>query len=184
MRGRGTPRLEEREGYQIRRGTCDGRSIRELHERARRSYPDVVRLELDDEYLRWRVRENPFLTYSEYEVRQAAELRAYAFVVLSRKVASISDLLSEDSHATSLLIQAILDDFGARAGVFRYLGNRMDAQSQDVHRQLEGFGFSPNENASGNWALTVKDLSDGENPEIHDIRNWHVTALWTEGFLY
>jgi GNAT superfamily N-acetyltransferase len=184
MRGRRTHCVQEREGYQVRRGTCEGRSMRGLHERARKPYPDVVRLEFDDEYLRWRVRENPFLAYSEYEVRQSEELRAYALVVLSRKVASISDLFSEDSHATSLLIQAILDDFGDRAGVFRYLGNRMDAQAQDVHRQLEGFGFTPNESTSRIWNLVVKDLSGGEYPEIHDIRNWHVAALWTEGFLY
>ncbi len=178
------PQIQKQAGYEIKKGEIDERSLKELYERVKSKHNNIVSLKYDQKYLRWRVREHPFLKYDEYQVYQGGKLRAYAFVVLFQGFASISDILSEDRYATSLLLYAILKDYAKKAGRFRFLGNPRDSLAQDVFDQLHQFGFSVDEKTSGSWNFTVKDLTGGKYEQIFDIRNWHITGLWTEGFLY
>ena len=179
------PQIEKQAGYEIKKGEiCDQRRLKELCQRMRSKHKNIVSIKYDQRYLRWRVREHPLLKYDEYQVYQGAKLRAYAFVVLSHGIATISDLLSEDRHATSLLLYTILKDYVKKAGRFQFLGNLKDLLAQDLFDQLRQFGFSVDEKTGKYWIFILRDLSGGKNKQFFDIRNWHVTGLWTEGFLY
>jgi len=178
------PQIQELAGYEIKKGEIDERCLQELLGRVTSEHSNIISLTYDQKYLRWRVREHPFLKYDEYQVHQGGKLRACAFVVLSQGFASISDFLSEDRHATSLLLHTILKDYAKKAGRFRFLGNPRDVLLQDVFDQLLQFGFSVDEKTRESWNLNVKDLTGGKYEQIFDIGNWHVSGLCTEGFLY
>ena len=173
------PQVWERGGYEIRKGQTPYREIKELQERLRSKNKNVICLKYDEEFLSWRVRNHPFLRYDEYQVYHRGKLRAYAFVTLCQGEASISELLSEDSNATSLLLGKILEEYAQEAGWFRFIGNPMDPLSQKIFQTLRQFGFS----LSMKWHITITDLSGCVDvQQFYDIRNWHVTGLWTEGF--
>ena len=185
MRNRRTiPQIRKQAGYEIKKGEIDERCLRELLERLKSEHDNIISLAYDQKYLGWRVREHPFLKYDEYQAYQGGKLRACAFVVLFQGFASISEFLSEDRYSTSLLLHTILEDYAKKAGRFRFLANPRDPLAQDVFDQLRQFGFSVDEKTSESWNFVVKDLTDGKYKQILDIRNWHVSGLFTEGFLY
>jgi hypothetical protein len=174
------PQIKEETGYKIEKGSICDQHLRELYERVTSKYKNAICIECDQSYLSWRIREHPVLRYDEYQVYQGAKLRAYAFVVLSDGIAHISDFLSEDSYATSLLLHTILKDYAKKVGRFQFLGNPRDLLAEDVFGQLHKFGFSVIHRRN----FVVRDLIGSTNDQLLDIRNWHITGLWSEGYKY
>ncbi len=170
--------IQELAGYELKKGRISQEHLHSFYERLKKKYKDIICISYSEEYLDWRIRQHPFIEYSEYGVYQGDELRAYAFVAWFERVASISDLTSEESGATSMLLRAILRDYGKQAGLFRFIGNPKAPLSQDLFNQLSQLGFS----TAGNWILVLRDLTGGKIKQIFDIRNWHINGLWTEGY--
>ena len=179
-KGGSIPQINALPGYELRRGQTPMQDLQELHQRLFSKNKDIVWIKYDSKYLDWRMRQHPFKKYDEYQVYEGDVLRAYAFATEYEGEVCISDLLSEDKHATSLLLGTLLDEYASRAGQFRFLGNPMDRLSVDLFRQLPQFGFS----LSMKWNLIVNDRRAVLGTEFYQIRNWHVNGLWTEGFLY
>lgn len=172
------PQLHKKTEYEIKKGICDEFCLKELYKRLKLQHKNIISIKYDQKYLRWRVREHPFIKYDEYQVYCGTNLRAYAIVGLVEGIVSISDLTSEDRYATSLMLHTILKNYDKKAGEFRFLGNTKDFLAQDTFKQLRQFGFS----VSGNLNFVLKDLTKGNNEQIFDIRNWHINGLWTEGY--
>ena len=181
---RTVPYVQKKAGYEIKKELIDIDQIMRLYERLKSIHENAIAIKYDQRFLDWRVRGNPLLKYDEYQVQQGGELRAYAFVTMSKGVAHISDILSEDKYATSLLLHTILIDHIGKAGQFQFMGNRKDVLAQDLFDQLNHFGFSVDEKTSKLWNFGVVDLTHSAEERFFDIGNWHVTGLWTEGFLY
>jgi GNAT superfamily N-acetyltransferase len=181
-RGRVAFKTERLETYQVKRNRTPDKDLRELCERLDSKCGNVIRLKYDETYLSWRVREHPLLEYQEYQVYQGDNLLSCAFIVLTRGVLYISDILSRDTHGTRILIHAILNDYRTRAGEFRCLVNTKDPLAQDAIAQLRQCGFSSDKKTSKTWNFMVRDLKGDEDDKMLDISNWHLTDLWTEGF--
>lgn len=178
------PEIQRQPDYEIRRGLCDEHDIQELYERLKVKYQHLIFIRYDQKYFQWRIRGHPFLKYDEYQVYQGDQMRAYAFVLLSRGTLYISDLTSEDGHATAVLLTTILSDYSKKAGRFWFLGNRKDFLAQDVFEKLYQLGFSFDAKTSANWVFGVIDIVGDKDDLFFDMRNWHITGLWTEGFPY
>jgi GNAT superfamily N-acetyltransferase len=174
------PQVEEKAGYQVRKARIPYEQLRELHERVKSKNKDVICIKYDRGFISWRVRNHPLFKYDEYQVCQAGQLRAYAFVCLFEGQVSISDLLSEDKHATSLLLSTIIESYQRQAGRFWFMANPMDYLYAGLFDQLREFGFS----LAGKWLMKIKDIAGGKDVGFYDVRNWHVTGLWTEGFAH
>jgi hypothetical protein len=172
------PQIEKRSGYEIKKGRTPDDELLKLRERLRSKNQNVIWIKYDNRFLDWRVRGNPFINYDEYQAYQHGRLSAYAFVTPSKGEACISDVLSEDEHATSLLLSRIIEEYSMRVSRFRFMGNPLDLLSRDLFRQLPRFGFS----RSMRWILSMGDLVGGASKEFYDIDNWHINGLWTEGF--
>lgn len=179
-RTRTLPEIEKRAGYEVARGQIPLGALSDLRDRLREKYEHVVWLKYDDRFINWRIREHPFLRYTEYQALQDGVLRGYAFVTCHDGEACISDLTSEDPHATSLLLTAIVQDNAETVGRFRFMGNPRDLMAEDLFEQLPEFGFS----LSMKWHITAGDRERNMGKEFYQIRNWHINGLWTEGFLY
>jgi hypothetical protein len=172
---------EQQNGYRLNRQEISYEALSAFRRRIKARNPEVIRTHYDREYLSWRVRSHPFVHYDEYQVTRDSQLLAYAFVALSGGQATISDLLSDDRHATRLLLAAITRDNCRRAGLIRFMGNPKDRMLTDVFAELRRFGFR----VAMKWDIMVSDLSANVDvKQFYDIRNWHITGLWGEGFRY
>jgi GNAT superfamily N-acetyltransferase len=178
---RSNPRVKPREGYElIKEGTIDEGLLQGLLERMKSGHDNIVSIRYDEEFLRWRIREHPLQKYDEYQVLQGGELRAYAFVTLSEGTVSISEIISEDDHATALLLSAILKDYSRKAGRYRIIVNPEDCLVRNLSVQLRRFGFKVDERMKKPLHTAVMDLADIFSEDLYDFRYWHVTALWFE----
>lgn len=178
-RKRSFPKFNEQAGYELKESKCNEQDLQNLYERLQIKHKNLIFINLDAKYLMWRVRENPFLKYDEYQVYQEGKMRAYAFVTLHDRVASISDLTSEDEHATCLLLAAITKRYQKRAGRFTFMCNPKDNLARNTLAQLYKFGFKLYPNA---MELLYRDLTQGKHGQNFEIQNWHICGLWTEGF--
>jgi hypothetical protein len=174
------PQVSILPGYELRKGRTPLEDLQSLRERLLSINEHVIWIKYDDKYLDWRIRQHPFNEYNEYQVYKGDVLKAYAFTTEHQGEVCLSDLLSEDPHATSVLLSTFLSDYTDRAGQYRFMGNPVDQLSIDLFRQLPQFGFS----LAMKWNLTVRDRKAALGTEFFQIRNWHVNGLWTEGFLY
>lgn len=164
--------------YELRRGIVDQTCLKAFFDRLNLRNRNAIFIRYDEEYLKWRVREHPFIKYVEYQVYGGNDLKAFAIVALIDGILSISDLTSEDDDATSILLYTIIEDYYKKAMEFCLLVNTQDTLNQGVLKQLPKFGFS----ARDPWNLIVRDLTNGDIKETVDIRNWHISGLWTEGY--
>lgn len=173
-----TNQFHSAHNYELKQQITDETHLNNLFDRLSRKNKNAIYIKYDQEYLKWRVRENPNIKYVEYQVYNSTDLKAYAIVALVRGILSISDLTSEDENATALLLQTILKDFNETAAEYHILINTQDTLSQSVLKQLCKFKFF----VGGTWNLVVRDLTEDKNKEILDICNWHINGLWTEGY--
>jgi GNAT superfamily N-acetyltransferase len=178
-RRRGIPKITEQPGYELKEDKCNEVDLQSLYERLQSKNKYLISIKLDAKYLSWRVRENPFLKYDEYQVYQDGQMRAYAFVTLVDGKATISDLTSEDNYATCLLLDVIIKRYQKRAGRFTFMCNPKDYLAQDTLAQLQKYGFKLNSNP---MELLYKDLTRSKDGQDLGIQNWHICGLWTEGF--
>lgn len=172
------PSYNVKNDFILKQGMCYEPDIEKLFSRLTvQQNNNLISLCYKKEYLDWRVRQNPFLRYDEFQVYDGSDLKAYAIVASGDGVVTISDITSEDPAATTLLIQNIINKHKRQTGEFRFLGNAKDILSQDIFNQLANYGFVIDKQ----WNLVLRDLTGGEYTQIFDIKNWHINALWTEG---
>jgi len=173
-----TNHYHEESNHKLRRGITERGCLKLLFDRLALRHKNEIFLNFDQEYLKWRVREHPFISYDEYQVYNQGDLKAFAIVTLNKRVLSISNLTSEDEKATTFLLYRIYEDYYKYSAEFRFLVNAKDILSIHILNQLNNFGFS----ARGKTNLIVRDLSKNNNEEIYHISNWHINGLWTEGY--
>jgi len=175
------PPIYTRSGYELRKGQIPIEHLQDMHQRLLSNNDDIIWIKYDKNYLDWRIRQHPVKKYDEYQIYKEDVMCAYAFVTEQEGEVCISDLVSEDTLATSLLLNTILNEYTNRAVQFRFLGNPMDRLSLDLFRQLPQFGFS----LATKWILNTNARKGAAlSTEFLKIHNWHVNGLWTEGFLY
>jgi len=177
---RGISKYQKQPGYEIKeKSKCNEDDIQGLYERLQNKHRNTTFIKLDAKYLKWRVREHPFLKYDEYQVYQNGQMRAYAFVTIFDGTASISDLTSEDDHATCLLLSTIIKRYRGKAGHFAYLCNPKDTIAQDTLAQFYKLGFTLKPHP---MELLYKDLRADKNGQDFEVQSWHITGFWTEGY--
>lgn len=165
-------------GLNVSRDPIEPRETRELYERLRARKSDLIGIDFDDAYVGWRLRNHPFRTYEDYQVRDREGLRGYAWVSLLDGTLSISELCAESEEATALLVREIIGDYSRRSGQFMVMLNAESCMTPQTAPVLNQLGF-----ASRNAIPFInQDLSGGQFPEINDLANWNFSGLWTEGY--
>ena len=141
-------------------------------------YAETISLHYTKKYLNWRTRKHPFLKYKEYQVKRNNNLVAYAFVTSFRETVSISDFISEDIHAASMIMAKIANDYSKTAAKFIIMINSSNILNRSTMKVITEYGFSPYFRSN----FVIRDLSHGKLKNIFDITNWNISALWSEGY--
>jgi len=173
-----TPHVERLPGYRILQHRIDPRDLGRFKARSRQLFPQLISLELDSDYVEWRIRSHPFLKYTEYQVVWNKTLKAYAFVTQFQGTASVSELGAEGEYDATLLLARILEDYGNRCGEFSIMVNPGCPAALGIVAALRVLGFR----FSDAWNLVVRDLSNDHRSHLSDLSNWNTSALWTEGY--
>ncbi|HMK34047.1 MAG TPA: hypothetical protein VK463_03195 [Desulfomonilaceae bacterium] len=151
----------------------------DLYRRLRRRFPDMIHIDLDERYLKWRIHTNPFCTYKTYFVYRGAQLEAYSFVNSQETTrAFLTDFTFDDVGAAKFLLSTMIDDLKAQStGVLIFIGNAENVLIQNTFKLLRRWGFA--HFSSTNFHTQNIQLESGEM--ISRPENWYMTGTGSEG---
>jgi hypothetical protein len=150
---------------------------------ADRGGADIVRLKMDEAFVRWRILENPNLRYVVRSFERDGRLRGYFLVALSKRsaqpIAHLSEFLFLEKVDGIAMLDLLVKELAAiGCNVVHYFGNQANAVNRQVFELLAS-RLATEMTMSKAMALVVKRdraLFD------HDVSAWYINGLWTQGF--
>jgi len=167
-------------GFLVREDLVRQQDLDDLYQHFRQVYPGLIHVDLNAEYLHWRVYGHPIFKYKTYFVYEGDVLRAYAFVnAHNRRHAYLTDFTFESVSAGKVLIQRVLRDMRAEdVGVVTFFGNQSNPAAKKTFELLRKFGF-----VKRGWTYFVlRNISFEDERSLFDPTHWYMNGLWTEGY--
>jgi GNAT superfamily N-acetyltransferase len=188
MRTRSTlgtsPKLKADTDYKIKSRVDGADDIAELYERIRIRYPELIHIAQDNEYLNWRLYNNPNVDYTTLFVYDKNKLIGYCYYSISKNRAYFSDFTFENENAGIYLILHIFKKLRTEnVGQMSFVGNVKNPLTMETFDLLEKFGFMMRKQGAGE-ALVLKNLTVKNKSHLLDVKNWYLNRLWTEGYSY
>lgn len=167
-------------GLLVREKLADQHDLENLYERLKMKYPDLIHIDLDERYLRWRIFNHPFFKYRTHFVYEGDLLRAYAFVnTHNKRRAYLTDFTFETANAGKFLLKRILNQLQAEGiGAVSFWGNERNPLMKGPFDLLRRFGFVQRKTSAH---FVLRNLSVGDQESLSDVTNWYMNGLWTEG---
>lgn len=140
-----------------------------------------VYLDMNQDYINWRVKTNPLLNYHGCFFYNQSGLTGYAIYSINDGRLSIADLSYLDIETGKYIINYILNKNTDHISSVFYFGNDDSEYGKSVFGLLSLYKATIIKSA---WANTViKDISEG-NKYVRqlDTSKWFINGLWTEGF--
>jgi len=156
--------------------------LERLYKKIRERLPHLIHIAQDEDYLNWRIYNNPHVKYKTYFLYKGSSLKAYCYLGdYKKEIISITDFAFEKLEDGIYLLKQVLNEIQKENFAYAYfMGNLKNPLILDIFRILRKFGFIKHSNAS---AFILKSTSGGDPTQIYSIENWYFTALWTEGFV-
>jgi len=173
------PEVDAGNRCRILEGAVGTSELKEFYERIRAKHPWLISLAYDEDFIKWRIGNHPFLKYRQYRVAEGARLKAYAFVAEKEGKARIGDLTSEDKQSALVLLDRITRDYSNNVASILIPLNPWDVSARETMEALRQFSFSPMPPGS----FVLRSLSKKKQYEdLSDASNWHINGLWTDGY--
>jgi hypothetical protein len=156
--------------------------VDELYRRIKTKYADLIHIRQDEKYVAWRILGNPNVKYATFFAYKDKILKAYCYVALGQnKEACLSDLTFEDYEVGNLLLMTVLDFIRKREiSNVNFIGNIRNPMMNTVISLLSKNGFVKRDSIP----FVFKNISYQDEGYLHDISNWYINGLWTEGYTF
>lgn len=169
--------------FVLKQGLASPSSLDSLYQRLRETFPDLIHIELDEAYIRWRVTQHPFIRYECLSAYEDETLRGYAIVnKQDAQDAYLADLTFENKDVGTELLSRILADLRKTGHcTLNYLGNMSNPLGAKVFALLRE--FSAVESPNSGMPFASRCLDDDYSDTCNDATHWYMTGLWTEGYM-
>jgi L-amino acid N-acyltransferase YncA len=153
----------------------------DLYKRLRNKYPYLIHIDQSEEYLKWRIFNNPNIKYNTYFVYEGALLRGYCYISShDKKIAHLTDFTFENSEAGSFLLQILLNEWQHKHITnVQFMGNAKNKLMLTTFSLLKKYGFLEGRSS---MSFVLKNISYPNEEFLYDIKNWYVGGIWTEGY--
>jgi hypothetical protein len=140
-------------------------------------------MEIDEEYINWRIINNPNVKYDSHYLYENDTLKAYCYTSSKNtEIGYITDITFEDRGAGAYLLYTILTKFRReKIAEVSFYGNVRNPMIMDIFNLLKSFGFVKRVDAS---AFVLKNISIEDEENLNELKNWYLNGLWTEGYGY
>lgn len=155
-----------------------------LYERLRGKYPGLIHIDQDEQYIKWRILNNPNIKYETYFVYEDSLLRGYCYVGgRGNKTIYITDFTFESTKAGAFMLRSLLDKWQReKIGYIRFLGNAKNPLMSTIFSLLKRFGFL--KRRSYDYSFVLKNISYDDEGYLYNIKNWYAGGLWAEGYTF
>jgi hypothetical protein len=146
----------------------------------RRTHPGLIHLDMDAEYLEWRLSKNPNLKSWEFWAYEGDLLKGYCLATLGKgNITLLSDLTFESDAAGEACLRVALATLRSEECAYAdYFGNRENPLISRTLALLRRNGFVRRAPAT----FIAMNTSELDDDSFYDIRNWQVNGMWTEGY--
>jgi hypothetical protein len=177
-----SPSMTLKRNLSIQKRPKSMKDVGTLYEQLRTKCPDLIHIDQDETYVTWRIFNNPNFKYRTYYVYEGNLLKAYCYFVTHDGKAYITDLTVEDDEAGVFLIRNLMNMLhDEKVGYISFIGNAKNMLMVSVFSLLRNVGFIKRKIR---MPFVLRNLSYENRKALHDIRNWYLNALWTEGYTY
>jgi hypothetical protein len=168
--------------YTIKTKYDDVKDINNLYAILELENPNLIYIDQNENFLNWRVINNPNLNYKSYYLYEKNILKAYCHIAITKKQSAyLSDFtfLNED-YGNELLKYSIIQMQKENINCIYYLvGNISNKLIQKIKSLLTSNGYISKKNES---FIVIKNINYNKENILYDIKNWYINDLWTEGY--
>ncbi len=161
----------------------DWKKIKFMYDSIIAKHPEIICLQLDPEYLSWRIVNNPNLKY-DYLGICSDDNTLIGHCIYSKRdgVVSISELTCvEKKDILPVLLLLVRQFMISGINEIIYWGNSGNNLNAAIFEVFKALGAT--ERGDINMKFVLKNLNSSyENKSILDVNNWYLNGLWTEGF--
>lgn len=153
--------------------------LKEFHNSIYKKHINLVRLEIDDDYLNWRIKKNPTLKYTTKFFYLNEKLVGNVIYTIKADRLMITYLNYENQLILDAIIKYFLeikDDF---TRVY-YWGNDTCKINDIIFSTFEKIGGKRKVDNTRNFIY--KTFTNENLNVLSDTKNWFINGLWTEGF--
>lgn len=174
---------ETLKGMLVEERLNDPDDIHVLYKRIRDENGDIVTIDMNRDYLSYRIDKNPFLKYKTYFVYDKNKnLLGYCFLTINEEKgrAFITDVTALDRNMKEVLISIAIAEVmkNRRIKLIKMLGNILNPSIAEAFGILDQYGAIKND--SGLYLVLVP-LNDKASQIIEKLENWYINGLWTQG---
>ena len=149
-----------------------------LFQRFQERYPDMIYIEQNEVYYKWRIGKSPLPIHPIFLYDQKV-LVGYIYICIRPNGLELIDFAFTTNKVGKVLLLHLYNFIGrTKCGFVTYYGNKHNALNKRAFALLVRFGFiimpGPND-----FVLRLFDEDLGE--EVLNITNWYITSLWYEG---
>lgn len=152
-----------------------------FNERRARAYPGAVRLELDDEYMQWRLHRHPLRRLRSRFLYEGDDVVACAVVNNERRLRPvILNAAFTSPRAGRVLLSRLMDEFaGGGAGIVLLAANRKSLMGSELLAASVHLGAVRRRARS---VFAVRALDERISAAALDPAAWQLSLLWFEGY--
>lgn len=156
--------------------------IKQLFQRFREQNPNLISIDQSNDFIDWRIYNNPNLNYKTYFAYENGHLKGYCYITVNKKLERgyLTDLTFENKQIGKALLTKALSCFKDEKVSFAiFYGNFENSLVMRTWKLLKWAGFRKKRNP---MAVVIRNISFQDPERIDNISNWHMTGLWTEGY--
>jgi len=169
--------------FSIEQNLRSYRDLDLLYERLATEHPDLIYIRQDEDYFTWRISNNPNVRYMSCFLYEQDLLQSYCYIGTgSRSTAYLTDFTFVDDDAGAYLLKEVLERLHNRkVARVSFLGNVKNPLISTVFNLLKRCGFIKGRSP---LAVVMRSITCEDEEVIHDVKNWYLNGLWTEGYTW
>lgn len=142
--------------------------------------PDFIHLDLNEEYLKWRIEGNPELVYKKYFFYKANVLVGYTYFSVKGDVLSFADIsYNGDSNILNHIFKYVINHTQG-FHLVQYWGNVSHDLNKSIFNLFKNLYGTSKIDKSRNFVYKIF-YPDFEE-KTSKLSNWYINGMWTEGF--
>lgn len=167
--------------FEIKHTLNSETDINKLFQKMMTANPNLIYIEMNKDYINWRVRNNPAIKYNQLFFYKNDELAGYVIYSMDSGKLNIADICYGTDKDTLKYMLRYMFKGHSDCTILTYWGNSECFVSKEVFSLLEDIGGKTTRDADRNFVFQ-KYNPDISLDQLEDLKNWHINGLWTEGF--
>lgn len=174
-------KAKKRSGFELKDRIDNYSDLDAVFNDMKRKYGEFNHIEIDKEYIDWRVNQNPNLNYRTIAIYKDNTIEGYLVYVENKNGFFISDFTICGKEQGEVLLSELISKAKEKeVRTISYFGNIDNKANEVIFGLFKNNGAEVKINEDMNFV--IKKIGEDESESSTKTKNWYINGLWTEGF--